>query len=167
MGLDGRGWLHLFDTRDRTLPMLGDISAATGTRHIVWAWDWANMRGSAGAQVAATARDVIDALHAQDGNREVIFSTSIDDGSPAGVTSRASRADHNGYWADAVHRTGIAGYVPLHLDADVGVQRSAPTDGNAGTYSKADNEHLTATGYALTDVGPHGFRAAVQAQLAA
>lgn len=154
---------------DIQLPMLGNASALTGTRNIVCVFEWANDIRETGdeGQSEARARAVIDALHAQDANREVVFGTSTDDGSPTQGGNKPRRAAYNAWWNDPSHRTGLAAYVPLHLDPDIGAVGAAPTDGVGNAWYQADGIHNTAAGYGLIDNGPHGFREAVAARLAA
>lgn len=164
LGVSGFTW---FDIRDRTAPALGNVSGAIGQRNIVCAFEFANMRGSSGAVVAQAARTVIDALHVADPDRDVVIGSSTDDGSAAGVATRGNRADYNAYWDDPAHWAGVAAYVPLHLDPDIGAIGAAPTNGTANAFYTADNLHLASGGYALLDDGPYGFRKTVRMRLSA
>ena len=167
LGVNGFTWGAI---QGATLPSLGNVSAVTGNRSIVCVFEWANQAqfgDPAAATTIAAARAVIDALHAQDPDRDVIFGTSTDRGDGFGMAHYRDRADYNAWWDDAAHRGGIAAYVPLHLDPAIGVIGAAPTDGAGNACYQADALHLTAAGYALVGNGPHGFRAAVESRLAA
>ena len=167
LGVNGYTWGAI---RGATLPSLGNVSAATGTRSIVCMFEWANEAQFGDPAVASTtsaARAGINAILANDSGCEVIFGTSTDRGDSFGQAHYADRNAYNAYWDNAANRTGIAAYVPLHLDPNIGVQGAAPTNGTANAYYQADDLHLTAAGYALIDNGPKGFRAAVQARLVA
>ena len=146
---------------------IGNVSAATGSRSIVCLFEFANTRQAAGSVVAAAARQVIDALHAGDGDREIVFGTSTDDGTSVGVATRQNRTDYDAYWDSAANRSGIAAYVQLHLDPLVGQEGAGPTTGTGNAYFQNDGLHMKPAGYARLDDGPNGFRAAVQARLAA
>ena len=144
------------------MALLGNSSAATGTKSIVCLFEFANTySASTGITVA---RQIIDALHTQDPNRDVVFGTSTDERQ----TSESERATYNAYWETPANRTGIQAYVRLHIDPNIGVSGAAPANGSGGnTYYTNDGTHLTPAGYALLDNGPNGFRSAVQARITA
>lgn len=98
LGVSGFTW---FDMLNRTLPAFGNVSGATCARSIVCAFEFENMRTQPLATITGAARQVIDALHAQGPDREVILGSSVNDGSQVGVSTRQTQSGYNAYWDKA------------------------------------------------------------------
>ena len=161
LGIPGYQW---GDISRSTIPQMGNISGATGTRNIVCAFEWANEAnsGNNGPQIAAHAQASINALLAQDSSREIILGTSTDQGNISADRVQ-SRRDYNS--ALVAGLSSVTTLVRLDLNPNIGVEGSAAVDN--GTYFQSDKLHMTQAGYAEVDNGANGFRSAVQARLAA
>jgi len=144
--------------------LVGDIRGLTGRPVVTQMFEFANMKGNPLSSITAGARAVIDKLLALDPQMKIVFGTSTDDGT-ASAAEKAKRVDYNAYWDNPANRTGIASYVPIHLDPNIGVDGCAPTNRQENAYFSADNLHPNGGGQDVLDAGTYGFRSPISALL--
>jgi hypothetical protein len=121
--------------------MVGNVKAVTGTKHVVYYAEYANMLGLGYTSIRDAALSVLNLSKTY--GSTVIFGTSTDVGTTGGVAARQERDDYDAYWDVAANRTaaGISYYVPYHTDPNIGLRGVAPTDGNGNTYYQTDGLH--------------------------
>jgi hypothetical protein len=165
LAVSGNTWANI---KDIQLPQLGNIPAVTGTKNIICSFEYANGQATGVTALTAAAQAWVTAAKAVNPLVEVVLATSTDRGDAAGVANRQTRIDYDANLVAGL--TGVTTVVTFHLDSNVGVIGSAPTNGTSNTYfnnSDGFATHLFAAGYALLDNGPYGMRPAIAARLAA
>lgn len=124
------------------------ISAITGIPTALPFFEWYNeARGTAMGDVHAATNTFIQNRKNADPTIKIVLGTSTDANSSEIQSVKADRAKFNGYFDAAANRTGLAGYAPIHNNANIGVAGAAAASG-ASTYFQSDLIHLTDAGYA-------------------
>jgi hypothetical protein len=137
------------------------MSAITGIPTTLMFFEWYNDAkfGGNGDTHAGVVSYVQNRLSA-DPSVKIVLGTSTDTNSTQSQSWKAQRATFNAYFDNSANRANLAGYAPIHNNANIGVVGSAPASGTANTYFQSDSIHLVDAGYAeLANV----FVSAIQA----
>jgi len=149
MGHSGSGTtFNLVDQAPRDIDPLPHL---LGTPVYVGTFEWYNERNNGATTAIADAVAYVSARKAA-GIARVVLGTSTDctDGADTS-TNRTERKAYNDYWDMAANRmaAGVDQYVPLHLDANIGVEGACPASSPFTPYFYADGIHLLPPAYAI------------------
>lgn len=125
---------------DGMVPLLGATPLHLAT------WEWFN--GKATANYQALAASYLAARKAA-GVAKILFMTSTDAADTMEGATQAARATYNAYWDVAGNRSNIDAYVPLHLNANLGVEGACPNASPYTPYFYTDGIHILDAGYAV------------------
>lgn len=129
----GENWTGLNNAQQDILDVVSYLG--TGYQHDLAIWEWYNTRATALMTTVGVIQAYMNDSYAG-GIDNITFGTTCDYG-----TAGAEKAAYTAYWDTPANQTGYMNqYVPIHLDANIGVNGSAAA--GSGTYFNVDQIHL-------------------------